>query len=890
TTGNYTAPTTSGTAVVRVIDGGGQYADAIITINNALQISPVNQSLNVNATQTFTTTGGVSPIQYSLVSGVGSVDAATGLYTAPATSGTAVVRAKDSLGNISDANVSVFSSLGISPATPTVSINTNLTFSAAGGGTPYVYSIVSGGGSINPSTGDFTAPATPSTTVVRVTDSLSHTADATVTIVNLSPTISTISNQSVKSDSSVVVNYTINDSDSTLDCSTSVTAVSSVTGTLPNADIVKGGTAPNCTLTISPSLNVAGSTNITVTVSDGNSSNNTSFSLSVINVMSVAVTPNTLNLAVSGTSQLTAVANYSDLTQSTVTTSSLASWSSSASGVASVNNTTSKGLVTGASAGSANVSVSYKGVTSNNSAVTVISVNSVTVSSGSVSGGIGSQAFVSASAQSSSSAFDITSTAVWSTSNSSVATVSNGVISFVSAGTATITVTYAGLTANVSVTVASKTLTSVAVTVNGGGTSLSLNGTKDLTATATYSDSSTADVTSAASWSSSNTAVLTVSNSIPHIGRVTGVAGGTSTVTATVGAISGNILLTVNAVTLSSIAVTPADSLVASGGNYSLHATGTYSDSSTADITDLVTWSSSNTAAATISNTAGSKGVATTPSFAGYKTTTITATLNAVSGTTPFGVNGAAISSILVTPTVSITAGSNYQLKSYANLSDGGVVDLTNFSIWSSGSTSNVTVSNSQGSQGLVTGVANGTSSVMAQFGGVSGTNTVTVAGSSSLTEIGVGLTGTYYTWTGTSPPAAPFVLANEKGQRIDATPNFAWGAGNAPMGVGDQFAARWTGFYKATSATNFFCTYSDDGIRVWVNGVQIINNWTDHSPAWNCSASVALTAGTKYAVIIEFYENAGGAEAHLTRSSISAADAQNTATRFIPQTDLFPF
>lgn len=888
TTGNYTAPAIPGAAVVRVIDDQGHYADAIITINSALQISPVNPSLSLNATQAFTATGGVAPITFSLVSGLGSVSA-LGLYTASGSPGATVIRATDSYGNTSDATVNVFGALGISPATTTISINSNVSFTAAGGTGPYAFSVLSGGGGINSSTGVFTAPGVAGTSVIRVTDALSATADSTVTIINALPTISSISAQNVKTDSSLVVNYTINDTESTLNCSTSVTVTSGTIGVLPDADITKGGTAPNCTLTITPSLNVAGTSNISVTVNDGSLTANSPFVLAVINVVSVAVSPATLNIAVSGVSQISASANYSDASASTITTAIGAAWSSSNSAKATVDNTVSKGLVTGVANGSTNVSVIYKGLTSNNSAVTVLTVNSVSVSTGAVTGGVGSQTVVSATAQDGFTSFDVTTTGVWTTSDAAVATVSNGVITYLSAGSAVVTVTYAGLSANVNVTVLNKSLLSIAVTAAGGGSSVQLNGTINMIATATYSDASTEIVTNSAVWSSSNELVLTISNTLPHIGRATGIAGGTSTVTATLGAVTGNLLMTVNAVTLSSIAITPNDPLVTSGTSYSLRATGTYSDASTADITELVTWASSNTLAATISNASGSEGVASTPVFAGYRTTNITATLSAVTGTTPFGVNGATISSIAITPTVTVTPSQTYQLRAYANLSDGGVIDLTEFAIWSSGTVANVSVSNSVGSKGLITGITNGTSTITALFNSVSGTRVVTVAGAGSVTEIGIGLLGTYYNWTGGAPPASPFLIGNKKGQRIDAKVNFAWAGGSAPMGVSDMFSVRWTGFYKATAATNYFCTYSDDGVRVWINGVLEINNWTEHGGTWNCTGNIALTVGTKYPVIIEYYENGGGSEAHFTRSSASAADAQNTSTRAVPQVNLYP-
>src|SRR5262249_19247747 len=80
-------------------------------------------------------------------------------------------------------------------------------------------------------------------------------------------------------------------------------------------------------------------------------------------------------------------------------------------------------------------------------------------------------------------------------------------------------------------------------------------------------------------------------------------------------------------VTLTSIGVTPANPTVPVGGTQQFTATGTYSDSSTQNVTNQVTWASSNTAAATINSTGLATAVA-----AG--TTTISATLGAVSGST----------------------------------------------------------------------------------------------------------------------------------------------------------------------------------------------------------------------------------------------------------------
>lgn len=93
-------------------------------------------------------------------------------------------------------NVSVvtYNSLAISPTLKTMGVGTNQTFTATGGclnvtncngGGAYVFSVVSGGGSITSPGGVFTAPAAPGTTVIQVADVVGNIATATITIVNV---------------------------------------------------------------------------------------------------------------------------------------------------------------------------------------------------------------------------------------------------------------------------------------------------------------------------------------------------------------------------------------------------------------------------------------------------------------------------------------------------------------------------------------------------------------------------------------------------------------------------------------------------------------------------------------------------------------------------------
>jgi trimeric autotransporter adhesin len=121
------------------------------------------------------------------------------------------------------------------------------------------------------------------------------------------------------------------------------------------------------------------------------------------------------------------------------------------------------------------------------------------------------------------------------------------------------------------------------------------------------------------------TSVATVS-----AGLATSVNYGTTTITASYGGQTATATLTVQAPTLVSITVSPSVYTIASGTAVQFHATGNYSDNSTLDLTSLVSWSSSDSTVATLSNASGSQGLATAVNPG---STTVTATLNGVSGT-----------------------------------------------------------------------------------------------------------------------------------------------------------------------------------------------------------------------------------------------------------------
>jgi hypothetical protein len=119
---------------------------------------------------------------------------------------------------------------------------------------------------------------------------------------------------------------------------------------------------------------------------------------------------------------------------------------------------------------------------------------------------------------------------------------------------------------------------------------------------------------------------------------------------------------------------------------------------------------------------------------------------------------------------------------------------------------------------------------------------------------------------------------------RTDATVDFDWASGSPDPSMGaDTFSVRWTGQIESpVGEAVTFHVASDDGVRLWIGGQLVVDNWTDHAPTEN-SGTITLVAGQKYAVQMDYYENGGGAVARLLWSSSSMAK------QVVPQSRLFP-
>jgi len=169
------------------------------------------------------------------------------------------------------------------------------------------------------------------------------------------------------------------------------------------------------------------------------------------------------------------------------------------------------------------------------------------------------------------------------------------------------------------------------------------------------------------------------------------------------------------AVTLKSIALSPANPSVAKGKTQQISATGTYSNGTTADVTASATWTSSKTTVATVS-----KGMVTAVAVG---SATISGAVSGITGTTTLTVPAATLVSIAVTPaTASIPKGKTQQYAAVGTYSDGTTQTLTSSVTWSSSTGASITTA------GLATGTAVATSTITATSGTISGTASLTVA------------------------------------------------------------------------------------------------------------------------------------------------------------------
>jgi len=122
------------------------------------------------------------------------------------------------------------------------------------------------------------------------------------------------------------------------------------------------------------------------------------------------------------------------------------------------------------------------------------------------------------------------------------------------------------------------------------------------------------------------------------------------------------------------------------------------------------------------------------------------------------------------------------------------------------------------------------------------------------------GLRGEYF--------AGTKCVGNPKHVRIDKNVDFTW---QKPLDNIDtnipqpQFAVRWMGkLVPGVSGDYVIAGKCDDGVKIWLDGRLLVDDWSDHAIRRKESEAVKLTAGKEYDIRVEYYDAGGYAEAHL--------------------------
>ncbi|WP_418114613.1 Ig-like domain-containing protein [Vibrio scophthalmi] len=225
-----------------------------------------------------------------------------------------------------------------------------------------------------------------------------------------------------------------------------------------------------------------------------------------------------------------------------------------------------------------------------------------------------------------------------------------------------------------------------------------------------YSDGNSEDITSSVSWQSTEKTVAIMEGPV-----LTGVMRGATEVSATKGGIvSNSLVVTIVDARLDSIQVTPKNSKIAKGNSIKFYAQGWYSNGMTADITNVVTFDVSDGNILIVTKSGEAIGVE-------VGDVTVTAHHEAIrSNLADVSITDAILESIDVSPQIiNLPKGNNAILKATGTYSDGHSADITDSVTWES--SDNFIVSVSQ--KGLISGLAEGETALIASQNGVNSNN-----------------------------------------------------------------------------------------------------------------------------------------------------------------------
>ncbi|MGQ0647475.1 MAG: beta strand repeat-containing protein [Gemmatimonadaceae bacterium] len=446
----------------------------------------------------------------------------------------------------------------------------------------------------------------------------------------------------------------------------------------------------------------------------------------------------------------------------------IATWSSSVSAVATVS---SAGLVTAVAVGTTRITATSDGISGFATlTITPVPVAAVMITPTSSSLNPGQTVQLAASARDANGNTITGRTTTWSSSATSVATVTaNGLVTGVAAGSAQITATVDGVAGVAAVTVATPPVAAVNVSPTTG--TLAVGATLQLSV-AIVDATGTPVPGKVATWSSSAATVATVSAG----GLVTGLLAGNARITASSDGVTGSADLTITAVPVASVTIAPGAATLSAGQTVQLVVTAR--DANGAVLTGRpTTWSSSASSVATVSS--GGLVTAVSPG-----SSQITGTVEGVSASAVISVAAAAAVSVTLTPDpVTVVEGSAATVTATVRDAQGAVITGATLSF----SVADVSVA-SVSTTGVVTGVRAGTTTITASAA-VPGQSTP-ATGSVSLTVTSAPLGRVDISAPGGTIHIGSIYARSVSAQAFDANNNpisgaqIAWSSGKSGLSV----------------------------------------------------------------------------------------------------------
>ncbi|HXY51571.1 MAG TPA: Ig-like domain-containing protein [Terriglobales bacterium] len=635
-------------------------------------------------------------------------------------------------------------SLLITPAKPSVALGNQQQFKATGtysDGTSQDLTSTATWASSQPSvaainaTGLATTKAPGMSTIMATSSSVSGSTTLTVTPAALVSIAVSPPNPSIAAGNTqqFIATGTFSDS-STQDLTDSVSWSASAASV---ASITAGGLAKGV------SVGTA-----TITATSGSISGSASLTVTNAVLVSIALSPVAPSVPLGLLQQFSATGTLSDGSTQDLTRS--VTWASADSTIASI---ASGGLATARNLGETKISAS-SGTIQESTTLTVsaASLRSVTLGEPVTIAKNTSHLFVAIGTFDDGSTRDISTNVTWSSSDPSVATIPPNfrVARGIHAGTTRITATLNSVSASANLTVTNATVLSISITPANRHVPAGIK--FSYLATGLFNDGSSQDLGRDVVWGSSAPAVA----SIAYPGLAQSLSSGTSTISAAFGGVPYSTFLIVSSATLTSISVKPSNALIAPGSFQGFSAIGTFSDTTSESVTNVATWTSSDSAVASV-NSLGQVIGETAGNVA------ITAALDHISDSAAVVVQSSPLQSITITPAVaSVPVGIAIPLTATATFGDGTTQKLTNSVTWTCSPSSVATVSDAPGSQGSVTGIAPGSATITAVFAGIVGTSTVNTT-NATLTSI-------------TVSPKNPDVALGT-GQQFSATGHFSDGS-----------------------------------------------------------------------------------------------------------------